>query len=64
MHHKPQEVIKLLIKKGYTEQWIASKASISQSTINRIKEGRTQYPRCNTADNIQKIYLKYIDKSN
>lgn len=64
MQFKPQEIIKILIKNGYTEQWIASKAHISQSTVNRIKGGLIQYPRCNTANSIQKIYLQYIDKRN
>lgn len=59
MPQNPQEYIKSLIKKGFTEQWIAHRANLSQSTVNRIKVGVVQYPRWNTAKNIERIYLQF-----
>lgn len=60
MPQTPQEYIKSLIKRGFTEEWIAKKANISQSTVNRIKGGFVQYPRWDTAKRIEKIYLQNI----
>ncbi len=60
MTQTPQEYINSLLKKGYSEQWIAKKANVSQSTVNRIKGGNIQYPRWHTAKRIEKIYLQFV----
>jgi len=59
---KPQEFIRKLILKGFSEKQIANSARVAQSTVHRIKVGDTLYPRIDTAEKLQKIYEKYGDK--
>lgn len=55
-----QEVILSLSKSGYSEQWIADKTQISQSSIHKIKNGFVRHPRVDTAEKLEKLYLKMV----
>tara|TARA_R110002110_G_scaffold390102_1_gene602955 strand:- start:24770 stop:24967 length:198 start_codon:yes stop_codon:yes gene_type:complete len=61
MKLNPQECIRKLLLRGFSEKKIAEKARVSQSTIHRIKVGDTAYPRIDTADKLQEIYEKHGD---
>lgn len=61
MKLNPQEYIRKLLLRGFSEKRIAEKARVSQSTIHRIKVGDTAYPRIDTADKLQEIYEKNGD---
>ena len=59
---KPQEVIRMLCKKGFSEQWIATEANMSQGAIHLIKKGYVKNPRMDTAEKLQNLYLKLVAK--
>lgn len=62
MFNKPQKLVQKLVLKGLTEQRIAEKANISQSTVNRIKSGYILYPRFETVEKLEKVFQQLSGK--
>lgn len=58
--HKQQ--IDELIANGYSEQSIAKRAKISQSTINRIRTGQTRSPKYETRKILKKVCDELLSK--
>lgn len=57
---RAQEIIRVLLLKGYTENWIAKQAHIAQSTVHRLKVGDSRYPRYDTVEKLHKIYQQHV----
>lgn len=60
MFKKPQDVVKALCIKGFSEQWIADKANISQGSVHKIKKGSIRHPRIDTAQKLETLYLQVM----
>lgn len=60
MPKKPQDIIKALYLKGFSETWIAKQAGLSQGSISKIKVGDVKYPRIDTAEKLENLYLKVM----
>jgi predicted transcriptional regulator len=56
---QPRKWIEELLIQGRTQQWIARKARVAQSTVYRIKEGIIRFPRINTNAKIEKVYQEH-----
>lgn len=62
MFKKPQEVVKALCLKGFSEQWIADRAMLSQGSVHKIKTGNIRNPRVDTAERLESLYLKVMNQ--
>ena len=59
-----QKTINTLVKAGLTEQAIASRIKVSQSSVSRIRSGLTANPKYLTAVKLRQLYdevRKYVD---
>lgn len=54
------KVVSYLINTGITERKLASLACVRQSTINRIRNGKTVNPSLNTTLKIVDIYKNQV----
>ncbi|WP_038369391.1 helix-turn-helix domain-containing protein [Brackiella oedipodis] len=59
----PQEQIKHLIRKGFTQQEIADFTGISQGAISQIKSGKAKNIRANTFLKINELYMIAIQRT-
>lgn len=60
MFKKPQEMVEILCNKGFSEQWIANQANMSQGTIHKIKNGNVRNPRIDTAERLETLYFQLV----
>lgn len=58
-----KDAILSLLKNGFSEQKIADKARISQASVHKIKNGTVRYPRVDTAEKIENLYLKVVGRN-
>ena len=56
----PQKQVFALLKKGHSENGIATKINVAQSTIHSIKAGDVRSPRFDTVERLQKLYKKHL----
>jgi transcriptional regulator with XRE-family HTH domain len=55
MDKHPQQIIKMLVDIGYTQQEIAQKSNLTQATISRILSGYHQTARLDTYKRLLKL---------
>jgi hypothetical protein len=57
---KTKDFIQELCNEGFSEQFIATHANMSQGAIHLIKKGFVKNPRVDTAEKIQKLYFQLV----
>jgi transcriptional regulator with XRE-family HTH domain len=57
-----QEMIRVLLAIGFTEEAIAVGVKVHKSTISRIFTGKTTSPRYRLVNEIEVIFMKYANK--
>jgi transcriptional regulator with XRE-family HTH domain len=58
-----QEMIRVLLAIGFTEESIAAGTKVHKSTISRIFTGKIISPRYRVANEIERIFFQYADKN-